>query len=165
MLHRRSTLAAALCLPMAGRAGVLDWFNGVTLGKPLPLHEIKFVGMVPDPGATLQLMDFWASWCAPCREAIPKLNALQQKYAARGLSVVGVTQERPEAVERFMKAVPFHYPVGLDVEGKLHEGLRILGLPYALFVGRDKTMVWRGAPSAINDELIEFLLKDAATKT
>lgn len=165
MCNRRSTIAAGLCLPLVARAGIIDWFNGVTVGKPLPTHDLKFVGTTPDPQATLQLVDFWATWCAPCRDAIPKLNALHQKYAPRGLSIIGVTQEKPELVERFMKTVAFHYPVGIDVDGKLHESLRIIGLPYALFVGKDNTIVWRGAPSGINDELIERLLKEVGART
>ena len=165
MCNRRFIVLAGLCLPLATRAGIIDWFNGVTVGKPLPTHDLKFLGSAPDPQATLQLVDFWATWCAPCRDAIPKLNALYQKYAPRGLSIIGVTQEKPELVERFMKTVAFHYPVGLDVEGKLHESLRIIGLPYALFVGRDNTIVWRGAPSGINDELIERLLKEAGARS
>ena len=165
MCNRRLTVTAALCLPLAARAGIIDWFNGVTVGKPLPTHDIKFLGATPDPAATLQLIDFGATWCAPCRDAIPKLNALHQKYASRGLSIIGVTQEKQELVERFTKTVPFHYPVGLDVDGELHESLRIIGLPYALFVGRDHMIVWRGAPAGINDALIERLLKEAGTRS
>ena len=164
MLLRRSALAWALCLSAAARAGVLDWLNGASVGKTLPTHDLKFLGATPDPLATLQLVDFWATWCAPCREAIPKLNALHHKFAPRGLSIIGVTQEKQELVERFMKTVPFHYPVGVDVDGRLHESLRIIGLPYALFVGKDHTIIWRGAPSVINDELIERLLKDAGAR-
>ncbi|MBK9571760.1 MAG: TlpA family protein disulfide reductase [Rhodoferax sp.] len=161
MMLRRSILAWALCLPVAARAGILDWLNGGTVGKPLPTHDLKFLGAAPDPLARLQLVDFWATWCAPCRESIPKLNTFHHKYAARGLAIIGVTQEKQEVVERFMKMVPFHYPVAIDLDGKLHENLRIFGLPYALFIDKNHTIVWRGAPSAINDGLIEWLLKDA----
>ena len=82
MLSRRTSLATALCLPLSVRAGILDWFNGVSVGQILPAIALRFLGPAPDPQAKLQMLDFWATWCGPCRDAIPKLNALgRMRYA------------------------------------------------------------------------------------
>ena len=59
----------------------MNFINGVKLGTPLP-----------DTAGRMQLIDFWATWCAPRREAVPHLNALQGKYGAQGLTVIGITQ-------------------------------------------------------------------------
>lgn len=142
----------------AANAGLIDLFNGVKIGMPLPSNDLKYLAASPDPLAKLQLIDFWATWCAPCRESIPKLNAWHAKYASRGLAVVGVTRESAEIVEPFLKKVPIHYPVGLEQRQVLHDALKIKGLPYAIFVSRSGNIVWRGPPDEIDEKLIEALL-------
>ena len=56
------------------------------------------------------LVNFWATWCVPCHEEIPDLNALQEEYGPRGLAVVGVSAEDPAVVRRFMEYLPLDYP-------------------------------------------------------
>ena len=66
------------------------------------------------------VVDFWASWCKPCRQSIPWLNQMQAKYAARGLVVIGVNvdTERPLA-DKFLSQTPVRFALVFDAEGKL----------------------------------------------
>jgi thiol-disulfide isomerase/thioredoxin len=58
------------------------------------------------------LLDFWASWCGPCRRSFPWMNAMRSKYAAQGLAVVAVNLDKePEAAEKFLQ----HYPAQFDI--------------------------------------------------
>ena len=84
------------------------------------------------------LLDFWATWCDPCREEIPHFVELQSKYRDRGLQIVGVSMDDgPEPVRDFYQRFKMNYPVvmGNAKIGELYGG--VLGLPIAFLIGRD----------------------------
>lgn len=84
------------------------------------------------------LLDFWATWCDPCREETPHLVELQQKYGDRGLQIIGISMDDgPEPVRGFYQQFHMNYPVvmGTAKTGELYGG--VLGLPIAFFIGRD----------------------------
>jgi thiol-disulfide isomerase/thioredoxin len=84
------------------------------------------------------LLDFWATWCVPCREEIPHFVELQNKYRDRGLQIIGVSMDDgPEPVLDFYQRFKMNYPVvmGNAKIGELYGG--VLGLPIAFVVGRD----------------------------
>lgn len=83
------------------------------------------------------LINFWATWCPPCRREIPLLNALRARYAPQGFEVIGVAVDFREDVLRYMDATPIDYPVligeqdGLDAVRAF--GLGALGFPFTVF--------------------------------
>lgn len=84
------------------------------------------------------LLDFWATWCDPCREEIPHFVELQNKYRDQGLQIVGVSMDDgPEPVGDFYQRFKMNYPVvlGNAKTGELYGG--VLGLPIAFLIGRD----------------------------
>jgi thiol-disulfide isomerase/thioredoxin len=84
------------------------------------------------------LLDFWATWCAPCRDEIPHFVELQSKYADQGLQIIGVSMDDgPEPVREFYRQFKMNYPVvmGNAKIGELYGG--VLGLPIAFLIGRD----------------------------
>lgn len=84
------------------------------------------------------LLDFWATWCDPCREETPRLVELQQKYAGRGLQIIGVSMDdTPDPVRGFYQQFHMNYPVvmGNAKIGELYGG--ILGLPIAFVLDRE----------------------------
>jgi cytochrome c biogenesis protein CcmG, thiol:disulfide interchange protein DsbE len=83
------------------------------------------------------LLDFWATWCYPCREEIPRFVELQDKYGKRGLQVIGVSMDDgPEPVREFYQRYKMNYPVvmGNAKTGELYGG--VLGLPIAFVIDR-----------------------------
>jgi cytochrome c biogenesis protein CcmG, thiol:disulfide interchange protein DsbE len=84
------------------------------------------------------LLDFWASWCAPCREETPHLIDLQTKYGDRGLQIIGVSMDdSPDPARAFHQQFHMNYPVvmGNAKVGELYGG--VLGLPIAFLIRRD----------------------------
>lgn len=86
-----------------------------TAQAPLaPLDETAFSRLVSASRGSVLLVNFWATWCAPCREEMPHLAALQKKYAARGFRLATVSCDEPE--DR-AKAAQFLAKAGIDVNG------------------------------------------------
>lgn len=139
-------------------AGLLDFYNGVTIGKQLPEHDFQFVSALPATDGQLLLIDFWATWCAPCLESIPRLNAWQNEFAKDGLVIIGVSQESKGVVMPFLAKFPMQYSPAVEGVNSLHKALGIKGLPYAIFVDHLGKIVWRGQPTEISSELIVSLL-------
>lgn len=84
------------------------------------------------------LLDFWATWCDPCREEIPHFVELQNKYRDQGLQIIGVSMDdEPEPVHDFYQQFKMNYPVvmGNAKTGELYGG--VLGLPIAFVIDRE----------------------------
>jgi thiol-disulfide isomerase/thioredoxin len=84
------------------------------------------------------LLDFWATWCDPCRHEIPHFVELQNKYADQGLQIIGVSMDdEAEPVRDFYQRFRMNYPVvmGNAKTGELYGG--VFGLPIAFLIGRD----------------------------
>ncbi|MGH8190847.1 MAG: TlpA family protein disulfide reductase [Rhodanobacteraceae bacterium] len=107
------------------------------------------------------LLNFWATWCAPCREEMPTLAKLQREHATDGLQVVGVAMDQPQSAARFLKAVPVGYPIliGIDADPlpTTTFGDAAGLLPYSVLIGRDgrilKTRLGVLDPATIRDWL------------
>jgi thiol-disulfide isomerase/thioredoxin len=82
-------------------------------------------------------LDFWASWCAPCQQSFPWMNAMQGAYERRGLTVVAVNLDRyRQDAERFLAKFPPKFEVRFDPQGKLAERFKVEGMPTSLIIDR-----------------------------
>jgi thiol-disulfide isomerase/thioredoxin len=108
------------------------------------------------------LVDFWASWCVPCRQSFPWLNAMQDKYAARGLVVIGVNVDRERAdAERFLKDVPARFDILYDATGELATAYDVPGMPSSYVFGSDGKLISKhiGFRASAREEREAELLK------
>jgi cytochrome c biogenesis protein CcmG/thiol:disulfide interchange protein DsbE len=85
------------------------------------------------------LIDFWATWCTGCREAIPVLQRLQEKYGGQGLVVAGITLDKgpKEKVAKFTRKMKMNYRILWDAEDSLSKVFGFEGLPSVYVFGRD----------------------------
>ena len=112
------------------------------------------------------LVDFWATWCAPCKKSMPELQALQEKYGARGLTVLGVSIDEggPAKVKKYVEGKKFTYPIAVDAgQSPLWEAFRVKAVPAAFLVDGEGRIVaqWTGrAPTGAEVEAkVEEMLK------
>jgi cytochrome c biogenesis protein CcmG/thiol:disulfide interchange protein DsbE len=84
------------------------------------------------------LVDFWASWCGPCRQSFPWMNGLQKRYGDKGLAIVAVNLDKDrELASQFLAEVPAAFTVAFDPSGKTAESYRVKALPTTFLVSPD----------------------------
>jgi len=97
-------------------------------GKALRLADFR---------GKLVLLNFWASWCGPCLEEMPRLSAWQRNYGAAGLRVIGISMDDEAApVQRLLAKRPVDYPIALGDEALGERYGKILGLPQSFLIDR-----------------------------
>ena len=90
------------------------------------------------------VVDFWASWCVPCRRSFPWMNEMQARYADQGLVVVAVNVDRDRAAaEKFLAEVPADFRIHYDNEGVIAEEFGVEAMPSSYVIGRDGEVVAR----------------------
>lgn len=116
-------------------------------------------------------LDFWASWCIPCRESFPWMNTLQEKYRAAGLRVVTVNLDKKTAAGRkFMKDMKAHFPAMFDSTGVVAKHYSLQVMPTSFLYGRDGKLRHREEGFHMDDHaialenMIDTLLKEKITK-
>ena len=146
--------AVAMAAPVKLKVGdtAPQFARSDLLGKPFDLKHQR---------SKVVLIDFWASWCAPCMEEIPHLSQLQKQYGGKGLQIVGIAMDDSAAVTRAtMQKNAFTYPVvsGDAKFGNLYGG--VLGLPLQMLVGRDGRIlaIWNEVTPATLDKAITAAL-------
>lgn len=99
-------------------------------GKPVKLSDFK---------GKVVLLNFWATWCPPCREEIPDLVALQNEYKDKGLVVIGVSldQNGPARVKSFVERMKINYPIVMGDEKTASAYGSIEAIPTTFFIDRD----------------------------
>jgi len=114
--------------------GVKSWYNGE----------------VVDPGSEgkITVLDFWATWCGPCRDSIPHLNELHDQYKSQGVVIAGITNEGKDKVDPFLKKLPMNFSVGMDTRGTTQSTYMKGrdGIPQAFLIDKKGLVVWEGHP-------------------
>lgn len=140
----------------APEIAVTEWIQG----DPITLKSGE--------GEKVFLIEFWATWCPPCRTSIPHLTELYKAYRDRGLEIVAITDESPDTVKSFVTAQgdKMPYPVAIDGNGemakKFMEAFGQNGIPHAFVVDTKGSIVWHGHP--MDDKLKSVLEKQLPAK-
>ena len=115
----------------------------------LPAHALDVGQSVPDielPGATVAprlaalkgkvvYVDFWASWCGPCRQSFPWMNDMQQKYGGKGFVIVGVNVDKKRAdADRFLAQNPANFTIAFDEAGTTPSAYAVKGMPSSYLI-------------------------------
>lgn len=143
-------------------------------GKPAPKFEVeKWLAPVPKGTAASEaapevkavdmkgkviLIDFWATWCPPCRAAIPELNHLQKTFKD-DLVIIGVSDEKADKVQPFLDRTPVEYAMAVDTQARMKSAVGVKGIPNVLIIGTDNVVRWQGFPGLANDPMTEETIR------
>ena len=149
-MNPKITLAALIVMVIAGIGG---WYFGKTseetryrVETPTDIEDVEFT--LPDIRGTTRsssewegkarLINFWATWCAPCRREIPLLKTTQAEYGKRNIQVIGIAVDFPEEVAAYAEDVQFNYPVLIGQEDAMAvaeaSGVPFIGLPFTMVI-------------------------------
>lgn len=138
-------VGAVVALGLAGcvkrEAGAAPPVNTFRQGEQVSLvlpswPDSKPHDLAGDRGSVV-LLDIWATWCEPCRDALPTYDALQKQFGAKGLRVYAVNMdEDPRAIEPFLKEVKVNLPVLLEQEGRVEKSLGVKLMPTTFLLDR-----------------------------
>jgi thiol-disulfide isomerase/thioredoxin len=129
-----------------GRRGTAGARQTAALGQAAPQFALNdLAGQKVDLAGLrgkVVLLDFWATWCAPCREEIPHFVEMQEKYRGQGLEIVGVSvDDSAEPVRKFYQEYKMNYPVVMGDEKVAGAYGGVLGLPIAFLIDREGKIV------------------------
>ncbi len=110
---------------------------------------------------TVVVVEFWATWCPPCRASIPHLIKLNKKYKDQGVVIIGLTNEdySKAKIAKFVKDMKMDYIVGTASDTGKSYG--VTGIPAAFIVGKNGKIVWSGHPMDGLDKALEAALAPA----
>jgi len=87
-------------------------------------------------------VDFWASWCTPCRRSFPWLNEITDKYGGEDFVIIGVNVDTELALaEQFLREVPARFSIVYDPQGVHAKAFDVLGMPSSFLIGRDGRVI------------------------
>ena len=170
-MSRAGLLASALILTLL--LSTASW--GLELGDDAPpITADKWlkgepVDLSAGKGKHVYILEFWATWCGPCRESIPDLTRLQKQHKEKGLVVIGMTSgdDNVEVAERFVKRMGDRMAYTIAYESKktrrtadaYMKPFKVVGIPHAFIIDRQGKLVWQGHPMLGMDAVVERVLE------
>lgn len=136
----RTTLAASALLALALHAGAVE------VGQPAP--DVELIGTpvtskLADLRGRYVYVDFWASWCGPCRLSFPWMGTLQARYKPSELTVISINLDKQRRdAERFLQQTPAAFAVAYDPAGESAKRFALKTMPSAYLLGPDGQVLW-----------------------
>jgi len=134
MRNRIAAVAAALALSLPALAG--------TSSGPAPAFTLgsrggQDVSLAQYKGQVV-MINFWASWCGPCRQEMPLLESIYKKYNKMGFTLLGVNVEPDsQAANEWLKATPVSFPILYDKDSKVSKLYDVAGMPSTVIIDRN----------------------------
>lgn len=139
MTNINKLIAATAALALSTAVLHADGWN---VGAKTPdLKTFGLTGTMPDIKGKVVYLDFWASWCVPCKASFPTLERWRTDYAKRGFLVLGVNvDDDVAAMDEFLKKSPVGFPVVRDAAHKLVAAVNVASMPTSVLIDRKGTI-------------------------
>ncbi len=132
--------ASLFCLSFSGTSYALD------AGSKAPDFQLqgpKGTVTLASSAGSVVYVDFWASWCGPCKQSFSWMNAMQEKYASKGLQIIGVNVDaKSDDARKFLAETPARFTVAFDSKGTTPTKYGVKGMPTSFLVGRDGKVIF-----------------------
>jgi cytochrome c biogenesis protein CcmG, thiol:disulfide interchange protein DsbE len=172
---RDALLVAALLVAAPGCQGKGDAGDAQSsgaLGTAAPRYTGKTLDgeyvALDDYLGKVVLLNIWATWCTPCRDELPELQALHRKHGPDGFTVVGVSVDKPQAlgqVRTLVKQIGIEYPIVFDPGGDAVLTFDVSGYPTSFLLDRSGKVLWRrNGIIRPNDSELEAALRSALSR-
>jgi len=150
---------------LAGAAFSGPGFAADAVGQPAPTFTLPLRGGTTPLGldklrGQVVMVNFWASWCGPCREEFPLLDQMYKKYKGLGFTMLGVNVE-PESkdAEGFIAKTPVTFPIVFDKDSTVSKLYRVEGMPSTVLIDRNGVLRWvhRGYKAGDENEYLDHV--------
>ncbi|MEH6537157.1 MAG: TlpA disulfide reductase family protein [Psychroserpens sp.] len=138
------------------------WAKSYLNQKAPSIDSIKWITDQPDTKGKFVLLDFWATWCKPCKNVIPHMNAFSTEFK-NDIIVIGISEETEEKVKS-MKTPVMEYFSALDANSSLNTAYSIQGIPHVVLIDPKGVVRWEGFPALTDHELTSEVIKDIIDK-
>ena len=171
-MRRVWLVGLALALGALSAHGQDSEFGWRKLGETAPGLNIDVlygepVKLADGVGKHVYIIEFWATWCGPCKFSMPHLSAIQEKYRDQGLVVIGISDESEEQVRPYIDGFdgPIRHTIAVDrvrtTVSRYMSGYGQEGIPVAFVIDANGRVVWIGNPaSPFMEKLVVTLLED-----
>lgn len=136
---RRLLLAVLFCVSFSGTSYAME------AGSKAPDFELpgaQGAVKLSSTAGSVVYVDFWASWCGPCRQSFSWMNAMQEKYRSQGLQIIGVNLDsKNEDAKKFLTQIPAKFTVAFDAKGLTPRTYGVKGMPTSFLIGRDGRII------------------------
>jgi len=125
---------------LASLAWAANTLSGPAPGFALQSRDGEQVSLAALKGDVV-MVNFWATWCVPCRQEMPHLQALYERYHGLGFELLAVNvEDNPEGARRWLEETPVTFPVLFDPKNQVSKLYNVVAMPSTVLVGRDGTM-------------------------
>ena len=174
MARRTTIIAVVIAGALALGAGLHFGAGGFgTSAATRPSASTLLALTLPDPAGKaeslaqwkgkLLIVNFWATWCSPCREEMPEFVRVQREFGAKGLQFVGIAVDEADKVRQFASDIGLNYPALIGGYGAMELsrtlGNRVMALPFTVVVARDGTIAHTQLGPLREEQLLAMINK------
>ncbi len=124
--------------------------------RPPTFAAEKWLTVPPAVEGKFVLVDFWATWCGPCKETIPELNSFSAKFKDR-LVIIGLSNESEEDIRK-MTSPQIDYTIASDTQSRLAQQLQVTAIPHCILVDPSGIVRYEGMPEYLNEQILRHFL-------